>query len=48
MAAPTRSRVTPKYKRKYRVRNWARYGVRSWARYEESLRRRGDIEELIR
>jgi hypothetical protein len=35
MAARTRSRVTPKYKTKYRVRNWAKY--------EESLRRRGDI-----
>ena len=35
MAARTKSRVTPKYKTKYRVRNWTAY--------EESLRRRGDI-----
>jgi hypothetical protein len=35
MAARTQSKVTPKYKTKYRVRNWAVY--------EESLRRRGDI-----
>ena len=35
MAARTKSKVTPKYKTKYRVRNWAGY--------EESLRRRGDI-----
>lgn len=35
MAARTKSRVTPKYKTKYRVKNWASY--------EESLRRRGDI-----
>jgi hypothetical protein len=35
MAARTKSKVTPKYKTKYRVRNWAVY--------EESLRRRGDI-----
>jgi hypothetical protein len=35
MAARTQSKVTPKYKTKYRVRNWAAY--------EESLRRRGDI-----
>ena len=35
MAARTKSKVTPKYKTKYRVRNWAAY--------EESLRRRGDI-----
>ena len=35
MAARTKSKVTPKYKTKYRVRNWAVY--------EESLRRRGAI-----
>ena len=35
MAARTMRKVTPKYKTKYRVRNWAVY--------EESLRRRGDI-----
>ncbi len=35
MAARTKSKVTLKYKTKYRVRNWAAY--------EESLRRRGDI-----
>ena len=35
MAARTKSKVTPKYKTKYRVRNWAVY--------EESRRRRGDI-----
>ncbi len=35
MAARTKSKVTPKYKTKYRVRNWAAY--------EESLRRRGDL-----
>ena len=35
MAARTKSKVTPKYKTKYRVRNWAAY--------EESLRRRGDV-----
>ena len=35
MAARTKSKVTPKYKTRYRVRNWAAY--------EESLRRRGDI-----
>ena len=35
MAARTKSKVTPKYKTKYRARNWAVY--------EESLRRRGDI-----
>ena len=35
MAARTKSKVTPKYKTKYRVR--------SWAGYEESLRRRGNI-----
>ena len=35
MAARTKSRVTPKYKTKYRVKNWREY--------EESLRRRGDV-----
>ncbi len=35
MSARTKSKVTPKYKTKYRVRNWETY--------EESLRRRGDI-----
>jgi len=35
MAARTKSKVTPKYKTKYRVKNWAVY--------EESLRKRGDI-----
>ncbi len=35
MAARTKSRVTPKYKTKYRVKNWAQY--------EASLRQRGDI-----
>jgi len=35
MAARRQSKVTLKYKTKYRVRNWAAY--------EESLRRRGDI-----
>ena len=35
MAARTKSKVTPKYKAKYRVSNWAVY--------EESLRNRGDI-----
>ena len=35
MAARTKSKVMPKYKTQYRVRNWAKY--------EESLRRRGDI-----
>ena len=35
MAARTKSKVTPKYKTKYRVRNWAAY--------EKSLRRRGDL-----
>ena len=35
MAARTKSKVTPKYKTKYRVKNWAAY--------EESLRNRGDI-----
>ena len=35
MTARTKSKVTPKYKTKYRVRNWAAY--------EEALRERGDI-----
>jgi len=35
MSARTKSKVTPKYKTKYRMQNWATY--------EESLRRRGDI-----
>ena len=35
MAARTKSRVTPKYKTTYRVKNWAEY--------EASLRQRGDI-----
>ena len=35
MGAYTKSKVTPKYKTRYRVRNWAGY--------EESLGRRGDI-----
>ena len=35
MAARRQSKVTPKYKTKYRVRNWAAY--------EKSLCRRGDI-----
>jgi len=35
MTARTKSKVTPKYKTKYRVTNWAVY--------EESLRRCGDI-----
>jgi len=35
MAARTKSRVTPKYKTKYRIRNWAAY--------ERALRQRGDI-----
>jgi len=35
MAVRTKSRVTPKFKRKYRVTNWAAY--------EASLRKRGDI-----
>ncbi len=35
MAARTKSKVTLKYKTKYRVRNWAAY--------EKSLRRRGDL-----
>ncbi len=35
MVARTKSKITPKYKTRYRVRNWTAY--------EESLRRRGDI-----
>ena len=35
MAARTKSKVTPKYKTKYRVKNWPAY--------EEALRKRGDI-----
>ena len=35
MSARTKSKVTPKYKTKYRVKNWAAY--------EESLKKRGDI-----
>ena len=35
MAARTKSKVSPNYKRKYRVKNWATY--------EEALRERGDI-----
>ena len=35
MAARTKSKVTPEYKTKYRVSNWAAY--------EKSLRKRGDI-----
>jgi len=35
MTARTKSKVTPKYKTKYRVKNWPAY--------EKSLRRRGDI-----
>ena len=35
VAARTKSRVTPKYKTKYQVKNWAGY--------EASLCRRGDI-----
>ncbi len=35
MAARTKSKVTPKYKTKYRVRNWAAY--------EAALRKRGDV-----
>ena len=35
MAATTKSKVTPKYKTKYRVRNWLAY--------EASLRKRGDV-----
>ena len=35
MAARTKSKVTPKYKTKYRMKNWAAY--------EAALRKRGDI-----
>ncbi len=35
MAARTKSKVTPKYKTKYRVRNWPAY--------EAALRKRGDV-----
>ena len=35
MSARTKSKVTPKYKTKYKVKNWPAYG--------ESLRKRGDI-----
>jgi hypothetical protein len=35
MAAKTKSKVTPKYKTKYRVKNWPTY--------EAALRNRGDI-----
>jgi len=35
MAARTKSKVTPKYKTKYRVRNWPEY--------EAALRKRGDV-----
>ena len=35
MAVRTKSKVSPKYKRRYRVKNWAAY--------EEALRERGDI-----
>ena len=35
MAARTKSKVTPKYKTKYRVKNWAAY--------EAALRKRGDV-----
>ncbi len=35
MAARTKSTVTPKYKTKYRVRNWASY--------EAALKKRGDV-----
>jgi hypothetical protein len=36
MAARTKSKITPKYKTKYRVKNWAKY--------EAALRKRGDSE----
>lgn len=39
MTARTRSRVPPKHKTEYRLRNQAKY--------EESLRRRGDVDELV-
>ena len=35
MAARTKSKITPKYKTKYRVKNWATY--------EAALKKRGDI-----
>ena len=35
MAARTKTKVSPKYKTKYRVQNWATYDV--------ALRARGDI-----
>ena len=35
MAARTKTKVSPKYKTKYRVRNWAVY--------EEALRERGNL-----
>ncbi len=35
MSARTKGKVSPKYKTKYRVKNWAAY--------EEALRERGDI-----
>ena len=35
MAARTKSKVTPKYKTKYRVKNWKEY--------EAALKKRGDI-----
>ena len=35
MAARTKSKVTPKYKTKYRVKNWPAY--------EAALRKKGDI-----
>ena len=35
MATRTKTKVTPKYKTKYRVKNWAAYDI--------SLRERGDI-----
>lgn len=35
MAARTKTKVSPKYKTKYRVKNWAAYDI--------ALRERGDI-----
>ena len=35
MAARTRSRITPKFKTRYRVKNWATY--------EAALKKRGDV-----
>ena len=35
MAARTKSRITPKFKTKYRVKNWATY--------EAALKKRGDV-----